>query len=204
MSEGNGSLMRVAPIGLVFRNDVDAAMKFARAQSDITHPKDVCGTACAIYTRLITFCFKHGDGSPNGIATGDQYQRKAKIAKALSEMDIPDSTLRERLRKRCAPDEVDPLGSWKKWTDEDVKSSGWVVDTLDAALWAFFTTNSWQDGALRAVNLGGDADSVGAVYGGLAGAYYGVEVIPQQWRKGLVKAELVEEIARELAKVCGA
>lgn len=63
----------------------------------------------------------------------------------------------------------------------DVPNSGWCVGTLEAALWAFNTTDSFEDGLVAAVNLGGDSDSIGAVYGQIAGAYYGFDAIPRRW-----------------------
>ncbi len=66
-------------------------------------------------------------------------------------------------------------------TREEVNNSGWAVSTLDAALWAFNTTESFVDGMVAAVNLGGDSDSIGAVYGQVAGAYYGFAAIPKRW-----------------------
>ncbi len=70
--------------------------------------------------------------------------------------------------------------------------------TLEAALWAFFTTDDFRAGALKAVNLGDDADTVGAVYGGLAGAFYGVEAIPVEWMEGLVKRDLIDDVVQSL------
>lgn len=73
----------------------------------------------------------------------------------------------------------------------DVPNSGWCVDTLRAALWAFNTTESFEDGLVAAVNLGGDSDSIGAVYGQIAGAYYGVDAIPARWRDAVKDAAWV-------------
>lgn len=69
------------------------------------------------------------------------------------------------------------------------------VHTLEAALWAFFNSNNFRDGALRAVNLGADADTSGAVYGQLAGAYYGVDAIPQAWRDKLARGDEILTLA---------
>ena len=66
-------------------------------------------------------------------------------------------------------------------TRGEVNNSGWAVSTLEAALWAFNTTGTFADGMVAAVNLGGDSDSIGAVYGQIAGAYYGFEAIPRRW-----------------------
>lgn len=68
------------------------------------------------------------------------------------------------------------------------------MDTLEAALWGFFTTDGFREGALKVVNLGGDADTVGAVYGGLAGAFYGIDCVPGEWMDGLVRRDLVEGV----------
>jgi ADP-ribosyl-[dinitrogen reductase] hydrolase len=69
------------------------------------------------------------------------------------------------------------------------------VESLEAALWAFFHSDNYQDGALLAVNLGDDADTTGAVYGQLAGTYYGEEGIPAEWRQRLVMREKIAELA---------
>ena len=79
-------------------------------------------------------------------------------------------------------------------SEEDaIKSSGYVVDSLEAAIWSLITTASLEEGILKAVNLGNDADTVGAIAGGLAGLYYGYRSIPWSWRKVIAKrAEIVE------------
>ena len=70
--------------------------------------------------------------------------------------------------------------------------------SLEAALWAFHHSDSFREGALRAVNLGNDADTTGAIYGQLAGAYYGVNAIPQDWIERLALRELITETATAL------
>ena len=77
---------------------------------------------------------------------------------------------------------------------ERVNNSGWAVSTLDAALWAFNTTETFADGLIAAVNLGGDSDSIGAVYGQLAGAYYGFDAIPDRWVKAIKTWRKVDEL----------
>ena len=79
-------------------------------------------------------------------------------------------------------------------TREDVNNSGWAVSTLDAALWAFNTTESFEEGLIAAVNLGGDSDSIGAVYGQLAGAFYGFDAIPDRWVKAVKTWEKVDAL----------
>lgn len=79
-----------------------------------------------------------------------------------------------------------------------IRGSGYVVESLAAALWAFRATESFRDGALKAVNLGDDADTTGAIYGQLAGAWYGVEGIPREWRGRLAHLEMLETFADRL------
>jgi ADP-ribosyl-[dinitrogen reductase] hydrolase len=76
--------------------------------------------------------------------------------------------------------------------------SGFVVRALEAALWAFHRSDSFREGTLRAVNLGDDADTTGAIYGQLAGAYYGAKAIPQAWIERLALRELISEKASAL------
>ena len=86
-------------------------------------------------------------------------------------------------------------------TREDVDNSGWAVSTLQAALWAFQTTETFEDGMIAAVNLGGDSDSIGAVYGQIAGAYYGFEAIPERWLSAIKDREKVSELIESFLKV---
>ena len=82
-----------------------------------------------------------------------------------------------------------------------VPNSGWCVDTLAAALWAFNTTNSFEEGMLAAVNLGGDSDSIGAVYGQVAGAYYGFKAIPSRWVGAMKDHEMLDKRIDDFIKV---
>ena len=89
-------------------------------------------------------------------------------------------------------------------TREEVNNSGWTVSTLEAALWAFNTTESFEEGMIAAVNLGGDSDSIGAVYGQIAGAYYGFGAIPERWVKAVKTWQVVDGlIERFVVKVQG-
>ncbi len=79
-------------------------------------------------------------------------------------------------------------------TREEVNNSGWAVSTLEAALWAFNTTASFEEGLIAAVNLGGDSDTIGAVFGQIAGAHYGFEAIPDRWVKAIKTWRKVDEL----------
>ena len=84
---------------------------------------------------------------------------------------------------------------------EQVNNSSWAVSTLDAALWAFNTTDNFADGLIAAVNLGGDSDSIGAVYGQLAGAFYGFDAIPDRWVKAVKTWEKVDALIERFLDV---
>lgn len=76
----------------------------------------------------------------------------------------------------------------------DLKSGGYVVDTLEAALWCLLNTDSYESCVLKAVNLGEDTDTVAAVAGGLAGIYYGYEAIPQKWTNQIARLDYIKEL----------
>ena len=78
---------------------------------------------------------------------------------------------------------------------DDIYSSGYILHTLEASLWAFLTTDNFKDAVLKAVNLGDDADTIGSVTGGLAGLFYGFEQIPSEWINQLAKKEDIEDLA---------
>lgn len=86
---------------------------------------------------------------------------------------------------------------------EDVNNSGWAVSTLDAALWAFHSSGTFEDGLIKAVNLGGDSDSIGAVYGQIAGAYYGYSAIPERWLAAVKDREKINTLIEDFLKICG-
>jgi ADP-ribosylglycohydrolase len=97
-------------------------------------------------------------------------------------------------------DEV-ACGSFKELEPPEIRGRGFVVKSLEAALWAFYKTDSFEGGCLLAVNLGEDADTTGAIYGQLAGAYYGFSNIPKTWTKKLAKHEMIKSTVKKLLDV---
>ena len=83
--------------------------------------------------------------------------------------------------------------------EDEIKSSSYVVDTLEAAVWCLLNTNNYRDALLKAVNLGRDTDTVGAITGSLAGLYYGVENIPADWLKVLKRRAYLENMAEKFS-----
>ena len=89
-------------------------------------------------------------------------------------------------------------GSFLRREPPHIRGTGYVVHSLEAALWAFAKSTSFEHGALLAVNLGDDADTTGAVYGQIAGAFYGADAIPGRWRSRLARLETLESFAERL------
>lgn len=177
---GNGSLMRLAPIPILFYDQPNRAALMAAASSLPTHVSLLCGQSCAVYARLISQAI-----------LGSDKEVLFHIAKEYS-LCVDNSELQAIL-----------AGSFQRKTRNEIASSGYVLHTLEAALWAFANTDSFTEGALLATNLGDDADTVGAVYGQLAGAYYGLEKIPPHWREILYQGEEIIAMAHRLFDLRG-
>ena len=86
------------------------------------------------------------------------------------------------------------LDELSRTEEKDIRSSGYVVDTIEAAFWSLITTESYIDCGLKAVNLGEDTDTVAAIAGGLAGLYYGYEGIPEEWRSVIQRSDWIESL----------
>lgn len=177
---GNGSLMRVLPVSLVARSEAEA-VDLAAATSLPTHPHSRCVHACSLYAGLAYQAL-------NGILKDDL---AISLAKSVSNTPL-DPVLKQRLQDYHVRE------NWQAKPSDEISSTGYVVDSLEAALWAFFNTETFEDGAILAVNLGDDADTVGAIYGGMAGAYYGFDAIPEQWHRDLRRKDLLDEVVRKL------
>ncbi len=177
---GNGSLMRLAPVALAFAGDPEQAIHYAGESSRTTHGAYEPIDACRYYAGLI-------GGACQGCSKDEL------LSSYFSPVDAywQRNKLSPRIGQIAA-------GSFKKKQPPEIIGGGYVVHALEAALWAFWNTDSFKEGVLRAVNLGNDADTTGAIYGQLAGAFYGVEEIPKRWRKKLAMCELIIEIADQL------
>ena len=174
---GNGSLMRLAPAPLAFARDPAEAVRLAGESSRTTHGAAECVDACRYFGGLLV-------GAVTGVP-------KAELL-APNYAPVPGLWEREPLAPKVA---AVAAGSFRTKPDSAIRGSGYVVHTLEAALWAFAATDNYRDGALKVVNLGEDADTTGAVYGQIAGAYYGADGIPADWRGKLALRERIEELA---------
>ena len=179
-SAGNGSIMRLAPVPLYFANDPEQAIAMSAESSRMTHGTETAVDACRYLGALIV-------GALQG-ASRDSL---------LSERFTPAPGYWET-HPLCQPIDAIAAGSFKDKEPPGIKGSGYVVESLEAALWAFHNSSTFEEGCLLAVNLGDDADTTGAVYGQLAGAYYGVEAIPEDWRNTIVTREKILGFADDL------
>jgi ADP-ribosylglycohydrolase len=120
---------------------------------------------------------------------------KEDICKAIAQFRFTHPALVTRFARYTS------IADWKAKSPTDMHSSGWVVDTLECALWGFFKYESWDEGVLAVINLGGDSDTAGAVYGGLAGVFYGYDAIPPRWVNGMQNGGFIQDIADKFAEV---
>jgi ADP-ribosyl-[dinitrogen reductase] hydrolase len=187
-ASGNGSLMRLAPVPLLYHQDPLNAMNEAVNSSKTTHGSPLCLDSCRVYTALII-------GALQG-ATKEELLNSDELYVTAG---LPNDYWTAETALPLEPSVVAVMtGSYKHRNPPEIKASGFVIETMEAALWAFYHTNSFEEGALKAVNLGNDADTVGAVYGMLAGAYYGVNAIPTEWIGKCSFQGLVQTIVDEI------
>ena len=177
-SLGNGSIMRLAPIPMFFYPNIEDTLKYSSLSSKMTHPGELCLQSCKALALIIFNAFE-GKNKEDMLDIIDP-----------EIYGITDFEVCHILK-----------GSYKEKSEDDIKNSGFVLDTLEAALWAFYTTDSFEDALIKAVNLCGDADTIGAVCGQIAGAYYGVDNIPERWLSVLTAREMIKEKAQELYEI---
>jgi ADP-ribosylglycohydrolase len=187
-ASGNGSLMRLAPVPLLYHHDPLNAMNEAINSSKTTHASLLCLDSCRVYTALII-----------GALQGATKEELLNSDELYVPAGLPNDYWTPKITSPLEPSVVAVMtGSYKHRNPPQIKASGFVIETMEAALWAFYHTNSFEEGALKAINLGDDADTVGAVYGMLGGAYYGVNAIPIEWREKCSFQGLVQTIADEI------
>ncbi len=188
MSAGNGSIMRLAPVPLFYANNPQQAIDLSGESSRTTHGAAAAIDGCLYLGALIVGAIQ---GTPK--------------EELLSERYSPVSGYWSQSPLVPEIDQV-AVGSFKHRHPPQIKGSGYVVESLEAALWAFYHSHSFGEGCLLAANLGNDADTTAAVYGQLAGAFYGEGGIPALWRERLARRDLIGSLANqifELAKEIG-
>lgn len=185
---GNGSLMRILPMAFYIINeygyqwDESIMVPVIHNVSSLTHGHIRSKIACVIYI-MIAMELGEGKGIDDSVSIGVhrafEYYRRNKVDEIQKYSRIKDK-------------------KFKFLSEDEIRSSGYVVDTLEAAIWCLLNTNSYSECVLKAVNLGEDTDTVAAVAGGLAGIAYGVEDIPREWLKKLARRDYIEDLCDRL------
>ena len=176
---GNGSLMRLAPVPMFYAHTAEEAIQRCAESSKTTHAAPEAVDACRFFGGMLV-----------GALLGESKEN------LLSDGYCPAATgWKQPLTPAIA--EI-ANGSYKKRNPPDIRGTGYVVHSLEAALWAFYHGTDFRSGALLAANLGDDADTTAAIYGQIAGAFYGVDNIPNDWRKKLALHERIESLALAL------
>ena len=171
-SAGNGSIMRLAPVPIFFYPDRAMTISYSGESSLTTHGLPVCRDACRLLGTMVHEALKNSD--------------KLAIMRAGVEIELCDEIA------IIARQEWDELGL------DDIRGSGYVVDSLKAACWCFARSSSFEEAVLDAANLGDDADTTAAVSGQLAGAYYGFSGIPRRWTEKLHACSEIMDISDSL------
>ena len=182
-SNGNGSLMRILPVSLYFHFTGEDIMDVIKEVSSMTHAHIYSILSCYIYSVLI-----------------NEFLNTLDIKKAYIDMQaiVKDKLSSEDLKQifyRLIFKDISTL------SEKDIKSTGYVIDTLEASIWCILTTNNYKEAVLKAVNLGDDTDTVGAITGSLAGIIYGYNDIPEEWISVLKKKEYLEELVQKYIEV---
>lgn len=155
-SAGNGSVMRCWPVALSWWDDLQTLIRESILQSQITHSHTDCTASCAFINATISLLVQ-GWTPPHA------------ISQAMQSVDL-SADLRTVISQ--APEK----------TRDKLPNTGWVLHTIESAVWGLVTTNDFENALINVVNLGNDADTAGTVVGALAGAAYGIEAIPLRWR----------------------
>jgi len=173
-SAGNGSIMRLAPVPLFYAQAIETAVARSGESSRTTHPADAVVDSCRYFGALIAGA---ATGLPKEDLLAPDYWQYGELVPEVEEV---------------------ARASFKHRDPPRIKGSGYVVRSLEAALWALDRSTTFREGALMAVNLGNDADTTGAVYGQLAGALYGEDAIPREWRDKLALRDRIVYLAEAL------
>lgn len=183
-SAGNGSIMRLTPVVIYYsaEEDKDNPLFFnlldkSKLSSKTTHQHPSAVDACALLAIILNRGFYNTN--KNNILNFTENM--------LKEYHINDESVRKIA-----------LGSYKSKKRSEIKSSGYVIHSLEAALWAFYNTDNFNDGVLLAANLAGDADTIAAIYGQIAGSFYGVSSIRKDWVRKITDNKIIIKLALQL------
>jgi ADP-ribosyl-[dinitrogen reductase] hydrolase len=177
-ASGNGSIMRLAPVPIryaeLYPNNVDELSRLAEESSLPTHASEQCRSACRYLATMLAALICGEDRA--AVLSPDW-----KPLRQLNDIKPLHPLIQEVAQ-----------GSFRHKQPPAIQGSGWVVKSLEAALWAFHNADTFEEAVLKAVNLGDDADTTGAICGQLAGAFWGESSIPESLRSGLARMDMLE------------
>lgn len=176
MDNGNGSLMRILPLVLHIKDlNIDERYEWTKKISSITHA----------HVRSVMACFYYLEFAKKIVEGKDKFQVYNDLQSELTQyFDQREINPIEIFKfSRLLEDDI------SKVDEDNIKSSGYVIDTLEVSIWSILTTNNYKDAVLKAVNLGHDTDTTGAVTGGLAALIYGMDTIPTEWINALARKD---------------
>jgi ADP-ribosylglycohydrolase len=185
-ASGNGSIMRLAPVPIryhgLYPNNIPELARLAEESSLTTHASEQCMSACC-YMALVLSALIHGEDRKKVLSPTWGPLAELNAAKPLHPLILEVAH-----------------GSFREKQPPAIRGSGWVVQSLEAALWAFHEAKDFEEAVLRAVNLGDDADTTGACCGQFAGAWFGESGIPSSLREGLARYDMFNEVLEGLVR----
>jgi len=177
-SAGNGCIMRLAPVPIMYADNHEEAARLSAEQSKTTHGATECIEASQLFGEILARTLQ-----------GEPSKAQSLAPKIKSSFQYSSARIQNIAE-----------GAYFGYDSLQVKGTGYVVDSLEAALWCFHITDNFKDAVLTAANLGDDADTTAAITGQIAGAYYGEAGIPQHWLDRVVMAEEIGEMAELLSQ----
>ena len=198
-TSGNGSIMRNAAIPICYFRNLNEALEKAKLQSNITHQGDEAAGCCQLLTFIIVKILNlkknksSGENNNNILSNNiiEEENIKTEILDKLDKFNCETESVNLLAKSKVENNDKNRNWNWKekdfKYSEERAtKQPGYIgsycMDGLAMALHVLYTTNNFKDAILKAVNLRGDADSVGSIVGQIAGAYYGLDSIPEDWK----------------------
>jgi ADP-ribosyl-[dinitrogen reductase] hydrolase len=181
---GNGSLMRILPVCLRFAASEPATMiRMIEQASSITHGHRRSCMACVFFGLVV-----------RGLLAGSSPAAALQVAQSVFRSHYAATQSDELLAFTNVLD-----ARLSEYPEREIRSGGYVMETLTASLWCLLTTDNFSDCVLKAVNLGGDTDTTGCVAGGLAGVCYGLDTIPAEWRDALARKKDIAALFERFA-----
>lgn len=185
-TNGNGSLMRILPLYYYLKHKgIEKNFEIIWQVSALTHQHVRAAIACTIYLIML-------DELSREEATPKKAYKATKLRTKIWLETNPEANAERVHFERLLEHNIAELPV------DDIRSGGYVIETLEASFWSLLTTNSYETAVLKSINLGHDTDTTGAVTGGLAGFYYGYDAIPKEWLAVLPKRDEIDSICNTL------